>query len=237
MRLFIPEIHDIHPGSLDAITSLLSILPVNVRDALMLLIVPCWRDEEPIEVGSAVLSLVHSLPGEKALHGYSHYRPDSLWNRLWFGTDHHGEFYRLSVQEARERLALGLTAFEKAGLPRPRHFCAPRWRQSKATSEALFSLGFQGFMDQRGYRTRHGVRYCIPVVSFDSGHRTLHTILHTFATRLHLSRLLATGKPFRLAMHPSDMYDRRVSPLLISLLKRLENENWQPTTIGEIIHL
>ncbi|TFH39677.1 MAG: DUF2334 domain-containing protein [Chrysiogenales bacterium] len=210
---------------------------MKVRESLTLLIVPCWRNEETIDRASTILALIHPLPGERILHGYSHCRPDSIWNRLRFGTDHHGEFERLNVREARARLTLGLSAFERAGLPRPRLFCAPRWLQNRATAAALFELGFEGFMDRKGYRTREGSWYAIPAVSFDAGRRAWMKSLHILVIKSYISFLMMTGRCFRLALHPSDMEDKRVVRLLTELFSRLEREGWRPAAIGEIMNL
>lgn len=236
-RMFVPELHDIHPGSYDAIACILSFLPPAVRDTLAFLIVPCWRGQEPIDRESPILTLIHPLPGERVLHGYSHCRTGSIWNFLWYGTDHHGEFECLDTGEARMLITHGLTAFKEAGLPRPRLFCPPRWLQSKATVTALFELGFTGYMDRRGYRTRNGVRYPIPAVSFDTGHRKWKKHLHLFLTHLHINSLIATGRPFRLALHPGDTGDNHVIRFLARLFRRLEREEWRAATIGEVINL
>lgn len=235
-RLFLPELHDIHPGSYRSTASILSFLSPGVRDALSLLIVPCWGGKEPVDEGTPILRLIHPLPGERILHGYSHCRPNSIVNRLWFGTDHHGEFDGLEASDATTRIMLGLSAFERAGLPRPRFFCAPRWIQSKATADVLFELGFTGFMDRRGYRTRDGVRRAIPAVFFDTGRRRWNTLCHFLATRLYLNFLMATERPFRLALHPTDAEDKRVKRFLARLFRRLEREGWRAAHIGEVIN-
>ena len=236
-RLFIPELHDIHPGSYRTLARIISSLPPTVTQSLTLLIVPCWRNTEVIDPGTPLLGLIHSLPGEKVLHGYSHDRPDTIWNRLWFGTEHHGEFGKLAVRDARARLILGLSTFERAGLPQPRLFCAPRWLQSRATTEALFELGFSGFMDRRGLGTRNGARHAIPAVGFDTGSRRGRKIFHLLTTRLYIDFLMKTGRPFRLALHPSDTEDTRIARFLTVLFARLERDGWQPATVDEIITL
>ena len=85
--------------------------------------------------------------------------------------------------------------------------------------------------------TRNGVRHAIPAVGFDTGRRRWKTIFHLLATRLYIDFLMKTGRPFRLALHPSDTEDNRIVRFLTELFARLERDGWQPATVDEIITL
>ena len=230
---YIPEIHDVHPAAFALIKGLLAALPVTVGEKAALTVVPFWRSRWPMDQDEAFCAFLNRHPGEKVLHGYTHWTEDTLWNRFWFGTDNHGEFGRLSTREALTRLAKGCEVYERALGFRPQWFCAPRWRQSPGTGAALAALDFRGYM-KRNRCVFFGNRpLCARAIYFDAGHRPWSR----WAARLHRQRVIRRDQnrkhPFRLVLHPSDFQDPGIWKQVQSLLFNLEERGWRAVSLEE----
>lgn len=229
-RVYVPEIHDIHPGMTAELDAMLGVLPEDARAVAALLVVPDWMGAAPIAADAAFCSKVAALPGEKVLHGFTHSLGPDFWNWLFYGHDNRSEFARLSRDEAARRIADGIAAFEKAFGLRPRWFCAPRWQQSAAATEALREAGFAAWMLPGRLQAADGRRAAIAALNFDEGDRKLrNAILHRLREG-RIARLLAAARPFRVALHPADVRDPVAWAQVKRLFARLAAEGWRPVS-------
>jgi predicted deacetylase len=229
-RIYVPEIHDVHPGMRRELDAMLGVMPKAAADAAALLVVPDWMGHAPIAPDRGFCDAVSALPGEKVLHGQTHSLGPDFWNWLFYGHDNRSEFARLSSADAGARLAQGIAAFGEAFGLRPRWFCAPRWQQSRQATDALRGAGIDAWMLTSGYETAGGLAARLPALNFDEGDRRLrNAILHRFREG-RIRRLLDAGRPFRVALHPADVNDPVAWAQVRHLFGRLAAEGWRPVT-------
>ncbi|MBX3529213.1 MAG: DUF2334 domain-containing protein [Rhizobiaceae bacterium] len=227
-RVYVPEIHDIHPGMRRELDAMIDVLPQAALPAAALLVVPDWMGRSPIAADRAFCAAVSTLPGEKVLHGFTHSLGPDFWNWLFYGHDNRSEFARLGRDEAAGRLATGLRAFLEAFGIAPRWFCAPRWQQSAAATEALKEAGIGAWMTTGALVSAGGRRAALPALNFDEGERKLrNAILHRLREG-RIARLLSAGRPFRVALHPADVGDPVAWGQVKRLFARLAAEGWRP---------
>lgn len=228
-RFYVPEIHDIYPGMESEFDAMLGVLPPAARDVAALLVVPNWRGRAPIGEAPSLLSRLGALPGEKVLHGWTHSLGPDFLNWLLYGHDNRSEFARLDGEEAAARIARGVESFASLGI-RPRWFCAPRWQQSAAARAALRDAGLEALMLGRSLETFSGVSAPIPALNFDEGDRKLRNRLMHALREGRIARLLAAGRPFRVALHPADVHDSVAWGQVERLFARLDEDGWTPVS-------
>lgn len=229
-RIYVPEIHDVHPGMLRELDAMMGVLPEAARAVAALLVVPDWMGRSPIAADPGFRAAVSRLPGARVLHGFTHSLGPDLWNWLFYGHDNRSEFARLGRAAATARIEAGLRAFADAFGIAPRWFCAPRWQQSAAATGALKDAGIGAWMLATRFEAADGRRAAIPALNFDEGERRLRNALLHRLREGRIARLLAAGRPFRLALHPADVNDPVAWDQVVRLTRRLAAEGWQPVS-------
>ena len=234
-RFYVPEIHDLYPGSADRLGTLLDALPDKARDRAALLLVPYWQQQHRLESAGGFCRTLRDFPGDIVLHGWTHSLGFSWQDWLWCGHDNRSEFARLSESEATRRLMLGRGAFADAIGRAPRWFCAPRWQQNRAVTSALKTTGFFGFHLHNRVELCSGEKISLPALCFDEGERSLGIAIgRTLRTRT-IRTLLKQGRPFRLTLHPTDMCYAKTWRQLTGLIARLNAEGWVPLSLDEAL--
>jgi predicted deacetylase len=234
-RFYVPEVHDIHPGMETELDAMLEVWPEMARRHLALLIVPDWQGRQPLAADPGFVERVSGLPGERVLHGWTHSLGPDFWNWLMYGHDNRSEFARLDGGGAAERISAGVDAFRiHFGSP-PRWFCAPRWQQSRGTTEALRSAGFSGYMLRGSLQLFSGASARLPSLCFDEGERRLRTMIARGFRELTIDRLFRQGRPFRVTLHPDDVRDERTWRQVERLMARLDSEGWMPLGLGDAV--
>lgn len=225
-RFYVPEIHDVYPGMEAELEAMIDVLPAPARAEAALLVVPDWQGHAAIGDSRPFVERVAALPGEKVLHGFTHSLGPDFLNWLLYGHDNRSEFARLDRAEAADRIGRGVEAFAGLGV-RPRWFCAPRWQQSAGARAALAAAGFEAFMAVRGYELLAGPSVPLPALNFDEGDRKLRNRVMHALRKGRIARLLAAGRPFRVALHPADVEDPVAWGQVERLFARLEGEGWE----------
>lgn len=233
-RVFLPEVHDVHPGMAPLLERLLGLLPGAAAERAALLVVPDWQGRHPLDAAPDFAARLRGLPGTLVLHGYTHSLGPDFLNWLLYGHDNRSEFARLPPGEGAARLAKGMAMLERALGRRPAWFCAPRWQQDHATAAALRAIGLKGWMLTRGLALADGRLVPIPALNFDEGDRAWRNRLATGLREGTIRRLLAQGRPFRLALHPDDLGRPAVVRQIERLSGALERDGWRPMTLDEI---
>ena len=234
-RRYLTEIHDVHPGMRPKLDTLLSALPESARSIALLLVVPDWCDGERLDRHSEFAELVGQHPGEKVLHGFSHSLGPSWFDRVWYGTENESEFARLSESEAKDRIRQGCEVFESCFGSPPRWFCAPRWRQSSGTSDALAARGFEGYMLTGAYRAFTAPAFSAPALWFDEGKREWKNSIARVTRRRRIAQILRDEKPFRLVLHPRDPEDPKTWRQVTELIAALEERGWKPMSLDQAL--
>ncbi len=234
-RVFVPEIHDLHPGMAPLLDRLIALVPPAARDRIAWLVVPNWQGRHPLDRDPGFAARLRALPGTVVLHGWTHSLGPELWNRLLYGHDDRSEFRALGQQEAQERLALGLGMVEAALGARPRWFCAPRWQQSAGAEAALRGLGFEAWMAKGHLVGTGGGAVAIPALNFDEGERAWRNRAGVILRRRAIRRHLATGRPFRFVLHPDDLGRPAVVAQIEEVARGLERGGWRALSADELL--
>jgi predicted deacetylase len=234
-RVFVPEIHDVHPGMAPLLDRLMGLVPEAGRDRVAFLVVPNWQGRHPLDRDPAFAARLRALPGERVLHGWTHSLGPEFWNRLLYGHDNRSEFRALSRAEAEERLSKGLALWAAAWGERPRWFCAPRWQQGAPVEEALRRLGFEAWMRMERLVGRGGVAAEIPALNFDEGDRAWRNRAGILLRRGTIRRHLATGRPFRFVLHPDDLSRPAVVAQIEAVRRGLEDGGWRAMSADEFL--
>lgn len=234
-RFYVPEVHDIHPGMEDQLDALLDVWPQEARQHLALLVVPNWQNRHSLDAAAPFARRIAALPGEKVLHGWTHSLGPDFWNWLLYGHDNRSEFATLDREEARSRISAGVQAFETSLGAAPRWFCAPRWHQSRAATEALREAGLAGYMLRGSLRLFSGAVATMPSLCFDEGDRKLRSAVARTLREATIGRLFRMGRPFRVTLHPSDVQDAAAWRQVQRVMKRLDDEGWSPLGLDDAI--
>jgi predicted deacetylase len=233
---FFPELHDASPANRDALARMLDCLDDRARAVAAVLVVPDWGGMAPIDADPEFAATVRALAGPRVLHGLTHTIGRTLWDHVWYGTSDEGEFARLGRAEAHARLRDAVRRYAQALGEQPTWFCAPRWRASGGTLEALDALGIRGVMHRDRCTLPSGETVHVPALWFDDGRRPWTRAGASVLRARIRARLLAERRPFRLALHPRDVADVRVRREIASLLARLASDGWEPRSIDDLPH-
>lgn len=232
---YVVEIHDVCPPYASRLPMLLDVLPAEARERAALLIVPNWGGDHPLDTAADLVARIAAHPGEKVLHGCTHTLGPDWWNWITYGTEQHAEFARLDTDAATRRLAAGVAIFERAlGLP-PHWFCAPRWKQSSGTARALAACGLRAYMLADRLAALNGPSVPFAVLQFDEGRRRWRRAAARSLRAGRARRLIAGGKAFRLALHPTDLDDDATRREITAVTHRLQQEGWTPLSLGEAL--
>jgi predicted deacetylase len=233
-RVFVPEVHDLHPGMAPTLDQLLGLLPPNAAEVAALLVVPNWQGRHPLDGHAGFADRLRRMGGTLVLHGWTHSLGPSWADWLLYGHDNRSEFRRLGSGEAEARLRQGLGMLERCDL-RADWFCAPRWQQGVATDEALRRLGMRGWMETAGLVLANGGRVRIPALNFDEGDRVWR---NRVALRLRsgaIRRLLIAGQAFRFVLHPDDLKRPAVVRQIEAVATALREGGWRPVSMASLV--
>jgi predicted deacetylase len=150
------SIHDVSPLTRDRVDAILAGLAAAGIARTSLLVVPDHHHKAPIagDADFAAWLRAHLAAGHEAvLHGFFHRRErreresasTQFFTRLY--TADEGEFFDITLEEARTLLARGREALTECAGVDPTGFIAPAWLLSAAGEQAARELGF-------GYTTR-----------------------------------------------------------------------------------
>ncbi|SVE02817.1 uncharacterized protein METZ01_LOCUS455671, partial [marine metagenome] len=141
--------HDLHPGSWECCRQFIDRCRELGAGKMSLLIIPQYHGQPPFTENPAFLEWLQGLPREDfdlCLHGYYHKGDQVRGN--WFQqlkgnvyTTGEGEFYQLSISQAEEKLAAGLSLFIPNELP-VYGFTPPAWLASQEAKIAIRKSGF-----------------------------------------------------------------------------------------------
>ena len=232
-RFYVPEVHDIYPGMERELDAMLDVWPMAARDKLALLVVPDWQSRFPLDKSADFVSRVAALPGEKVLHGFTHSLGPEFWNWLLYGHDNRSEFGKLDTTEARARIKAGVKSVADSIGVKPRWFCAPRWHQSTAATEALREAGFEGYMLRNSLQLFSGNSASLPALCFDEGERRLRSAIARHLREFTINQLFRAARPFRITLHPGDVNDAPAWRQVKRVMQRLTDDGWTPLGLDE----
>ncbi|MEI2685616.1 MAG: DUF2334 domain-containing protein [Cypionkella sp.] len=92
-RVYLPEIHDLHPGMAARIDPLLALLPHDARRVVAWSVVPDWQGRAPLTAHPGFCERLRGLEGDIVLHGLTHSLGPDWFNWVVYGHDNRSEFH------------------------------------------------------------------------------------------------------------------------------------------------
>lgn len=145
------SLHDVAPSNQYVADKIISELANRGVRVCSLLVVPDYHHEGLFTKDRQFVSWLRGLEAdghEIVIHGYFHERPpgaqESLRDKFVtrFYTQHEGEFYDLSYDEALLRITAARDEFHTSGL-KPRGFVAPAWLLGQEAERAARDAGME----------------------------------------------------------------------------------------------
>jgi uncharacterized protein len=145
------SLHDVAPSTQQIANTIILELARHGVSVCSLLVVPDYHREGLFTRDQQFVSWLRGLEAdghEIVIHGYFHERPtrakESLRDKFLtrFYTQHEGEFYDLTYDEALRRITTAQDEFRASGL-KPRGFVAPAWLLNKDAESAVRDAGLE----------------------------------------------------------------------------------------------
>lgn len=237
-RQLVVSFHDLAPVSRGECEAFIRDMRTAGVPRITLLLTPKWHNGPLFTEDAEFAAWARSLRDgghEISLHGWTHWADrvgggpfSQFTGRIYVA--HEGEFHRIGYGEARERIAMGLEAFEAAGLEAS-GFVAPGWLLSPEGRRAAADAGFEytsywGAIDIFSHPRPHPA----PAVVFSS--RNAWRRLASLAWARVWSAWNRNAPVLRLAAHPNDLNH----PAIRDTIKRIASaalETRIPMTYGE----
>ena len=147
----IVSLHDVAPSTQQTANTIISEVARRGVSVCSLLVVPDYHHQGLFTGNQPFVSWLRGLEAdghEIVIHGYFHERPsrvkESLRDKFLtsFYTQHEGEFYDLTYDEALHRITAAQDEFRASGL-KPRGFVAPAWLLNKDAERAARDAGLE----------------------------------------------------------------------------------------------
>ena len=196
---------------------------------------PCWLGEEDPRGQRRLARVASDARCRSVLHGWAHFIPGSMRDRVIFGEPWGAEFATLDAASARERIRRGRELLEDWTGVAVEWFCAPRWRQSAATAIALEGLGFAGYFLKNRIVSLSRAALDVPALFFDVGRRPAVMAVNRWVRTLCRGRLFRGTRPIRLVLHPRDMRTARILDELNAVVEALKAGGWRPTVLHDLV--
>lgn len=233
-RFYVPEMHDLHPGMAEHLPELIAAFPHEARTKIAYSVVPNWMGSEPLADDPEFAAQVAALEGVRVLHGWTHENGKDFLNWFFYGHENRSEFAQLNQGETEDRLDRALEMWQRAGLDRPRWFCAPRWQPNAHLDRALQARGIGGIL-ARGEILSYGqVGLAMPALNFDEGERGWKVAAGCGLRRFEMARLLRRGRPFRLVLHPGDLANPCAWRQFREMAVRLDAQGWRARSVDDV---
>lgn len=220
-RRLVVSFHDLHPGTMQCCVRFISRVRSLGVERISLLVVPNWYGGSALEQHPDFCSWLRDLPHDISLHGLTHQAVHRHRNPIeWLVANQYtageGEFYKLSVPDARQRVVDGLKIFEAAGI-QPGGFIAPAWLMPDEHRPLLSELGlYYAVTFSKVYDLRRDEAIHAPVLC-----TTSRTRLRRLVTRQVVSaigRRHAASPVLRIAVHPVDFQHPEIETFIYRLI-------------------
>jgi predicted deacetylase len=232
MKLIV-SLHDVHPKNFEQYEKYIQKLHSLGIVKTSILAVPYWHKEYKTEEYPEFcqwLNDKHNQGHEILLHSFYHIEEKKKAQNFKeyitanFYTAGEGEFFRISFDDAKEKIEEGLQVLNNINI-HPQGFVAPAWLVNDNTIEALKVLDFK-------YTTTfHGIHSITqdsfiqsPVIVYSSRsflRRTISCIWEPIWTKINKNREI-----LRVALHPCDLCftktEKSITNQIIYLLKKRE---------------
>ncbi len=221
-------LHDVHAGNYHIFNDFIDELKQVGVSFVSLLVVPHMHKAH--DLGSDI-KFVHWLQEKQAqgheivLHGFYHYeenKKDSIIKQFISSvyTAHEGEFYRISYDDAENRIKKGLQLLQSNGL-KAYGFVAPAWLINNNTIKALKNVGLYYTTTLTGILlVKSGKFVKAPVLSFTSRNFLRKTFSIIWA---NFFRVISRFFPVvRVAVHPGDLKTPMLKGQLLSEIVRFK---------------
>jgi len=237
-RSLVVSLHDVHPGSFDAVRSQVETLSQAGVSRFSLLVVPDFHGHRTLDRDAALCDWLRGRASggdEIVLHGFHHLRMGrkrSWRTAFWteFYTCNEAEFLDLSAGEARRLLRLGREIFSRAGLE-ARGFIAPAWLMGRDVVDALWQEGF-GYTNTVSTLMMADGRI-EPCRSWCWSSRAPWRRSCSLVWNRAIAGGVLAQRVARLSLHPNDLYFPALREQIIHLARRALASGRRSTTYAE----
>ncbi len=211
MKLIV-SLHDVHPGNFELYERYIQKLQKSGITRTSILAVPYWHKEYKIEDCPEFCRWLNEKQNqghEILLHSFCHIEEKKKTQSLKeyftanFYTAGEGEFFRISFDEAKEKIEKGLQILKNINI-HPQGFVAPAWLINDNTIEALKKLDLKYTTTFNGIiNIKDNSFIKSPVIVYSSRsflRRTISCIWEPIWTRINKNRYI-----LRVALHPTDL--------------------------------
>src|SRR5262249_46116999 len=221
------SLHDVAPSSQKIANTIISELGRHGVSVCSLLVVPDYHHQGLCTRNQQFVSWLRGLEAEGheiVIHGYFHERPraakeswrDKFFTRFY--TQHEGEFYDLSYDEALRRITTAQDEFRASGL-NPHGFVAPAWLLNKDAELAARDAGLE-------YTTRLHKVCDLRAGGAFVARSIVYSVQRNWRRGLSrmcnatLFRFLKDTSLLRISIHPPDYSHPRIWRQIIALIER-----------------
>jgi len=232
MKRAVVSLHDVMPAHEEALRVILARLAEQGVTSTSLLVIPDYHRSEcagafDLTRHPRFAAWLRALVGrghEVVLHGLEHCDPTphagTVWQRIVRRVATvEAEFYTLSYDEARERIARGLNILGRVGLE-PRGFVAPGWLHNEAVIRAIGMAGLRYVTSLGGVRDL-ARNMTLPSRAICFSARSPLRAHVTTAYCGALARYVQRDSLMRIAIHPGDLTRPGIVARLDAILRNV----------------
>src|SRR5215472_10608883 len=235
------SLHDVAPRTQQITSTIISELSAHGVRVCSILVVPDYHHEGCLAKHREFVTWLRSLETdghEIVIHGYFHERPpqreETLRDKFMtrFYTQHEGEFYDLSYEEALRRITTARDDFRALGL-KPRGFIAPAWLLGNEAEQAVRDAELE-------YTTRLRTVCDLRSESTFPARTLVYSVHNNWRRALSRSwnavlfRLMKSKPLLRISIHPPDYSQPMIWKQILGFISAMKGER-TPTTYQDWI--
>ncbi|MDD5260352.1 MAG: polysaccharide deacetylase family protein [Methylacidiphilales bacterium] len=234
MKHLIVSLHDLHPGSLDAVRGQIDCLKTLGISNFSILAVPHFHHQKRLKDHAGMLKFLdeRSQAGDDlVIHGFYHDRSDRgggplFWTKFY--TANEAEFLDLSDGEARHRVETALEIWREHGWP-ANGFIAPAWLLPRAQDVLLKRMGFSYTTRLGGiHLLRKGMEMASQSLCYSTRaewRRKISLLWNPF-----LFKRLVGRQVVRLSLHPDDLNHPPIREQILEIAGMALAAGYEPVT-------
>jgi predicted deacetylase len=233
----IVSLHDLHPGSLEAVRDQVAFCAGLGAGRFSILAVPRFHHGPGLEDDRATLSWLdeRSAAGDDlVLHGFYHDRADrsgGSWFHTRIYTANEAEFLDLPEGEMERRLDEGMALWSRRGWGL-RGFIAPAWLMPPSVDRALAARGFAYTTRLKGIHHLRDGRFTASQ-SLCYSTRSWWRVPVSLGWNRWLSGRLRSTRLIRLSLHPRDLEHVTIRKQVGRILEMALAEGFEPVSYAD----
>ena len=216
------SIHDVMPGTLTDVKSIINLLEKHQVAPLTLLIVPGkeWKKNE-LSLLKEFQNNGYVLAGHGKIHKTKKIKSIKHWIHSIVLSRDSAEHLSLQREQVIEIMQFSYQWFQDVGLKRPFLYVPPAWALGNVDTDDLKNLPFKLYETLTGiYDSDTDLTHKLPLIGFEADNLLRIWFLQIFnSLNKTLSRFI--NRPLRIAIHPSDL-ELGLASQILPVIKQCE---------------